>query len=514
MDLSIIEKYVDKVYGYAINRTYSREEADELSQEILFTAVRELPKIRDESKFEPWLWGIANNVTKSFRRSMGKQRELYSYSIITDPIYEDEVFDDNEETYAYLREKIAMLSRIYRDIIVLYYYKGLSTKQIAKELNIPEGTVTWRLSEARKKLKKECNEMNETALYPKKMTLDIYGTGNYNGIDIPFPSEYINDALSQNILYYCYEKSASVEELAKIIGVPAYFIEDRVENLLKREAIREETKGKYRTDFVILTDKYANFLEENTEKTLMPIRDKIIETLKKIADEADKIDFYKAGKDKKDLFYLYGIFVFTYSTNRYWKLPWSELETKYDGYKWEYVGNMETGEHKRPELKFIYTPNGKGNYTYTSYFGLNGFSFRERMQNKYINVCEDIIFKGHTNDEYSLAEAIQLGYIIKKEDGSLFVTIPCFTTAQIKEFNKIIENHWKPLIQEYKEAITEFINEYKKLFPKHLEDDAYRLSVNLYIDLYTEIISYAQKNNLIEMPTENSYCDVLREHWY
>ena len=33
-----------------------------------------------------------------------------------------------------------MLSRIYRDIIVLYYYKGLSTKQIAKELNIPEGT--------------------------------------------------------------------------------------------------------------------------------------------------------------------------------------------------------------------------------------------------------------------------------------------------------------------------------------------------------------------------------------
>ena len=50
MDLSIIEKYVDKVYGYAINRTYSREEADELSQEILFTAVRELPKIRDEKR--------------------------------------------------------------------------------------------------------------------------------------------------------------------------------------------------------------------------------------------------------------------------------------------------------------------------------------------------------------------------------------------------------------------------------------------------------------------------------
>ena len=65
-----IESYVEKVYGYAINHTCSREEADELAQEILFTAVRERPKLRDENKFEPWLWGVAGNVTISFRRSI------------------------------------------------------------------------------------------------------------------------------------------------------------------------------------------------------------------------------------------------------------------------------------------------------------------------------------------------------------------------------------------------------------------------------------------------------------
>ncbi len=74
-----LENYIEKVYGYAVKHTYSREEADELAQEILFTAVRELPRLREDSRFEPWLWGIASNVTKSFRRSLGKQRAMYSY---------------------------------------------------------------------------------------------------------------------------------------------------------------------------------------------------------------------------------------------------------------------------------------------------------------------------------------------------------------------------------------------------------------------------------------------------
>ena len=154
MNYDIIENYIEKIYGYAINHTYSREEADELSQEILFTVVRELPKLKDDSKFEPWIWGIARNITKSFRRNMGKQRTMYSYDVLNNISYEDSIHDCEEEIYDFLRTKIAMLSSIYRNIIILYYYDGLSTKQISQKLKIPEGTVTWRLSEARRKLKR------------------------------------------------------------------------------------------------------------------------------------------------------------------------------------------------------------------------------------------------------------------------------------------------------------------------------------------------------------------------
>ena len=126
MDACIVENYVEKVYGYAVNHTYSREEADDLSQEILFTVVRELPRLKDEDKFEPWLWGIARNVTRSFQRHMGKQRAMYSYDIPEDIAYEENFDNDQDDVYDLLRTKIAMLSAIYRDIIVLYYYDSLS----------------------------------------------------------------------------------------------------------------------------------------------------------------------------------------------------------------------------------------------------------------------------------------------------------------------------------------------------------------------------------------------------
>lgn len=101
---------------------------------------------------------------------------MYSYDTLEHVPYEDEYGDENEELYDALRTKIAMLSETYRHIIILFYYDGLSTKRISEKLSIPEGTVTWRLSEARRKLKKECVEMDKAALKPVKLTIRIMET--------------------------------------------------------------------------------------------------------------------------------------------------------------------------------------------------------------------------------------------------------------------------------------------------------------------------------------------------
>ncbi len=508
-----IEDYIEKVYGYAVRHTYSREEADELSQEILLTAIRELPRLREDSRFEPWLWGIAKNVTRSFCRTMGKNRATYFYDIPENLIYQQNDADQNEEIYDLLRRKIAMLSETYRDIIILYYYDGLSTKAISEKLCVPEGTVTWRLSEARKKIRKGFDQMNQTALRPVRMHINIYGNGDYDGKRKPFPSEFINDALSQNILFHSYEQPRTVEELAELCGVPAYYIEDSIQNLLSREAVIKTGKGKVQTNFVIWSDQYGIYCEENAEKLLAPVMERLLSALKNISEQAMQMDFYKAEKGEQDLFYLFAVLAFSYASTKYCTLAYPRFQKRFDGNDWSYLASMETGKHKRIGIgtQTNTTLTSRGRYSHTVFSAISGTIFRPMMYDNYINVCEDLLHDGKTEEIESLANAIKDGYIVKREDGSLFVTTPSFTMEQTERFHKIVEAYLIPHIQEYADCVYRFVEGYKKLFPKHLQDDADRFCQHMFFGMVSFIVEYAQKSGRIKMPSENCYCDVLQQ---
>lgn len=517
MDKSIIEGYIEKVYGYAIGHTYSREEADELSQEILFTAVRELPKLRDEGKFEPWLWGIASNVTKSFRRYKGKQRAVYSYDTLTDLSYEDEYDDEQEKTYDLLRTRIAMLSSIYRDIIILYYYDSLSTKEISERLNIPEGTVTWRLSEARRKLKKECTEMNESALRPVKMDIRINGEGNYNGITRPYPWMYISDALSQNILYHCYDQPRTVEELAKLCGVPAYYVEDCLSNLIKREAISEPQKGKYRTEFIIYKNKELDEYEESAKGIFDGMTEKFVCSMNTLADAVEELKIYDAGKSRDELIYLYGMLSLEHLSEKYNPVKAAPHPTRYDGCRFSYHAHLHSPEdnkktvHRGLGRECSANLGSRGKCRHISYhFG--GFSYRKMMYDSEINVCEDILCGRKIEDEYSLASAIENGYVSKKED-KLFVNIPMFTKDQYEKFISCAEKAFENTIELYSKAVAKYLEGYKKLFPAHLKDEVERACNYMFLCLYAAgICGDAKEKGLLTPPSDGSVCDVIIQY--
>ena len=96
--------------------------------------------------------------------------------------------------------------------------------------------------------------MNKAALKPVRLEIGIAGEGNYDGAERPFPWQYINDALSQNILWYAYREPKTVEELSELTGVPAFYIEDSITNLRKREAVIRPTKSTVQTDFLIFDE--------------------------------------------------------------------------------------------------------------------------------------------------------------------------------------------------------------------------------------------------------------------
>lgn len=512
-DTSVLNDYIDKVYGYAINKTYSRDEADELAQEILFTAVKELSKLRNPDRFEAWLWGIADNVTKVFRRKMGKQRAMYSYDTLEYVEVTDEYTFEDEEIYENLREKISKLSKLYREIIIMYYYDSLSVKQISDKLQVPEGTVTWRLSEARNKLKKECTNMTETALRPEitEMSISISGNGNYDGKEIPFPETFINDALSKSIIYHCYKEPKNIEELAKLCGVPAYFIEDTVNRLIYREAITEPVKGKYQTCFIIYNEDHQRY-NENAENLAMPIVDEFADLIKIFTQKVIDTGVYTAGKSVNELCYLFGVLAFTYMSDKYNTYLPVPYKVKYDSNDWNYHAHMKGCGSGGMGVQRSLNRGSGGTYAHYVY-SFGGFTFKRMMYDCYINVCEKLLNGDElsSRDKDYAADMVINGYI-SNIDGKLHVNTPALTFLQKAEFDRLADECFTDFMPKYTAFVDKYISGYKKLFPKHVQEDVDRKANYLWIGLFSNVVSAAQKKGLLDKPQSDSICDVIVQH--
>ena len=507
MDKMILADYVDRVYGWSVRHTFSCDEADELSQEILLTALRKLPGLRDDSRFEPWLWSIARNTERAFRRSRGQARSLVSIDMIPEMPDSPDDSAEIEETESMLRLNVSRLSAIYREIIILYYFDCLSTKTIAERLGMPEGTVTWRLSEARRKIKKECENMEETALRPVKMRIDIYGSGCFQ-VGAVMPEELISDALSQNILWQAYERPLSVEELSSRCGVPAFYIEDSLANLKKRGAVIEPSRGRFLTDFVIMSDKHGLWLEENAPRAVEPLAGEISAALTRLSADMKSVGFYRAGKSELELSYLYGAMAFSYLNTKYCKLPYPEIPDSYDGNNWRYMGHTEK-EHPVRQLGCQNNSNNaSGGHFSGSQYNFAGFGWRGMITDCELNVCEDLL-GGSTEDKANLASCVRDGFV--SDDGQHRLLIPAFRREEYEKFCTFVEKEFTDIVPAWDSVIVKLAADYAKLFPKHLADDAARLSRYFWFSMFAEVCREWQESGRIERPAAGSFCDVMIE---
>lgn len=355
--------------------------------------------------------------------------------------------------------------------------------------------------------------MKESALRPVELAIRISGSGEYNGTTTPFPYTYINDALSQNILYQCYEQSRTVEELAGICGVPAYYVEDRIDNLLKREAVTEPVKGKYRTEFMIYSEKVNEYCMRAAD-VFEPVVENFVKAMRVLADRVEELGIYTAGKSKEELVYLYGMMAMEHLSKTYNPVEWKEHPVRYDGGRWSYHAHL-LNYHKYPMRSLGREQCGnrgnEGSYSHTSYhFG--NFTYREMMWANQVNVCEAILNGDEVTDTEAAASAIEAGYIIRR-DGKLTVAVPAFTKEQYDRFTKLVEETFTNVIGVYTEAVRKYVTGYKKLFPAHLEEHVdracnYRFLTSYAVDIY----DLATAQGLLMPPTEGSVCDVLVQY--
>ncbi len=147
----VVEKYGDMVYRIAVSNARKKEDAEDIFQDVFVSLIRNMDKIEDEKHLKYWLIRTCINFSKNLHLSFWRKRVTLE-SKDKEDIYNTYESDFDTEIDA-LRNEIKHLTPKHKAVIYLYYYEEYSVKEIAKILEISEGTVKSRLSAARNNLK-------------------------------------------------------------------------------------------------------------------------------------------------------------------------------------------------------------------------------------------------------------------------------------------------------------------------------------------------------------------------
>lgn len=169
----LLSRYKDAIYFMLLKMVNNRSDAEDLTLEAFGKAFKNLHQYSPTYAFSTWLFKIASNNCIDFLR-----KKKGTYVSIENNNHQNEnnetvrlkAKEPNPEEQLIRNQKAILLQKVvrrlkprYRTLVELRYFREFSYEEIAKELNLPLGTVKAQLFRAREILFKmiESTEISE-----------------------------------------------------------------------------------------------------------------------------------------------------------------------------------------------------------------------------------------------------------------------------------------------------------------------------------------------------------------
>ncbi|MDE6714580.1 MAG: sigma-70 family RNA polymerase sigma factor, partial [Lachnospiraceae bacterium] len=150
------------VYFTCLSFLKNEQDAADMTQEVYVTVLGSLSTLEDHSKFLPWLNKIAVNkckdrlkAAKAFPMDMEEENQ---------PVEENENFLPEEYITNQAKRRIVMdimknrLTEAQYQTVIMFYFNEFTAQEISEIMECPIGTVTYRLSAAREKIRQGVSE--------------------------------------------------------------------------------------------------------------------------------------------------------------------------------------------------------------------------------------------------------------------------------------------------------------------------------------------------------------------
>jgi len=159
----LVDRYQHQIYNLALRMVNHTEDARDITQETFIKAFRSLPDFKFQSGFRSWIHRIAANTCLDHLRRRSRDSafkaerppdfagDLVENLPAPEPGPEERLI--RSERQSAVKKALEMLPEAYRLPLVMQHYQGLSYREIAGALEMPEKTVATRLYRAKMMLR-------------------------------------------------------------------------------------------------------------------------------------------------------------------------------------------------------------------------------------------------------------------------------------------------------------------------------------------------------------------------
>ena len=155
----LVRKYRARVYSLALHLTGQASDADDITQDAFLKAYHKLPEFEGRSEFFTWIYRITLHRALNAKRDRKRRPTVplddprLVAAVAVDSHGDPERAAQLRDRYRALLEAFDQLSSLLQTTVVLTTLQGLSYKEAAVVLETTEGTIAWRIHEARRKMR-------------------------------------------------------------------------------------------------------------------------------------------------------------------------------------------------------------------------------------------------------------------------------------------------------------------------------------------------------------------------